>query len=39
MEEERDYLKAKVEYLKKQYPNLHGEGGFQNKIDLRLSMS
>jgi transposase len=39
IEEERDYLKAQVEYLKKQYPNLHGEGGFQNEIDLRSSMS
>lgn len=29
VEEERDYLKAQVEYLKKRYPNLHGEGGFQ----------
>ncbi|WP_373367401.1 helix-turn-helix domain-containing protein [Thermaerobacillus caldiproteolyticus] len=38
MEEERDYLKAQVEYLKRQYPNLHGEGGFQNEIDLRLPM-
>ncbi|GAB6523895.1 transposase [Bacillus cereus] len=27
--EERDYLKAQVEYLKKQYPNLHGKDGFQ----------
>lgn len=25
VEEERDYLKAEVEYLKKQYPNLHGK--------------
>jgi transposase-like protein len=25
VEEERDYYKAQVEYLKKQYPNLHGE--------------
>lgn len=25
VEEERDYLKAEVEYLKKRYPNLHGE--------------
>lgn len=24
VEEERDYYKAQVEYLKKQYPNLHG---------------
>jgi transposase len=29
VEEERDYVKAQVEYLKKQYPNLHGEGKFQ----------
>lgn len=29
VEEERDYLKAQVEYLKKQYPNLHGEGKFR----------
>lgn len=28
VEEERDYLKAQVEYLKKLYPNLHGEDGF-----------
>lgn len=28
VEEERDYLKAQVEYLKKRYPNLHGEDGF-----------
>ncbi|PNB66143.1 hypothetical protein C1X30_35645, partial [Pseudomonas sp. FW305-BF6] len=26
IEEERDYLKAKVEYLKKLYPNILGEG-------------
>jgi transposase len=25
VEEERDYYKAQVEYLKKRYPNLHGE--------------
>ncbi|MFJ7730241.1 transposase [Neobacillus sp. NPDC097160] len=25
VEEERDYYKAQVSYLKKQYPNLHGE--------------
>lgn len=25
VEEERDYLKAEVEYLKKQFPNLHGK--------------
>lgn len=25
IEEERDYYKAQVDYLKKQYPNLHGE--------------
>ncbi|PHF04986.1 transposase [Bacillus sp. AC79A.1] len=29
VEEERDYLKAQVDYLKKQYPNLHGEGKYQ----------
>lgn len=29
IEEERDYLKAEVAYLKKRYPNLHGEGKFQ----------
>jgi transposase-like protein len=29
VEEERDYLKAQVEYLKKRYPNLHGEDGFK----------
>jgi transposase len=28
IEEERDYLKAQVEYLKKRNPNLHGEGTF-----------
>jgi transposase len=28
IEEERDYLKAQVEYLKKRNPNLHGEGSF-----------
>jgi transposase-like protein len=27
VEEERDYLKAQVEYLKKRYPNLHKERG------------
>lgn len=25
VEEERDYYKAQIEYLKKHYPNLHGE--------------
>lgn len=25
VEEERDYYKAQADYLKKQYPNLHGE--------------
>lgn len=25
VEEERDYYKAQIEYLKKRYPNLHGE--------------
>ncbi|MEH7012569.1 transposase [Neobacillus niacini] len=25
IEDERDYYKAQVDYLKKQYPNLHGE--------------
>lgn len=25
VEEERDYYKAQIDYLKKQYPNLHGE--------------
>ena len=29
VEEERDYLKAQVEYLKKRYPNLHKERGSQ----------
>lgn len=29
IEEERDYLKAQVEYLKKRYPNLHEERGSQ----------
>jgi hypothetical protein len=28
VEEERDYLKAQVEYLKKQYPNLVKEETF-----------
>ncbi|MFK9120790.1 hypothetical protein ACJEBK_28755 [Peribacillus frigoritolerans] len=27
IEEERDYLKAQVDYLKKRNPNLHGEEG------------
>lgn len=35
VEEERDYYKAQVEYLKKRYPNLHGEGSFQNQDDLK----
>lgn len=35
IEEERDYYKAQVEYLKKRYPNLHGEGSFQNQDDLK----
>jgi transposase-like protein len=35
IEEERDYYKAQVEYLKKQYPNLHGEGSFQKQNDLK----
>lgn len=29
VEEERDYLKAQVEFLKKRNPNLLGEGSFQ----------
>lgn len=29
LEEERDYLKAQVEFLKKRNPNLFGEGSFQ----------
>ena len=29
IEEERDYLKAQVEYLKKRYPNLHKGDGFK----------
>jgi transposase len=29
IEEERDYLKAQVEFLKKRNPNLFGEGSFQ----------
>ena len=35
IEEERDYYKAQVDYLKKRYPNLHGEGLFQNQDDLK----
>ena len=35
IEEERDYYKAQVEYLKKRYPNLHGEGWFQIQDDLK----
>lgn len=31
VEEERDYYKAQVEYLKKQYPNLHGEVKSENQ--------
>ncbi|MED4568012.1 transposase [Brevibacillus agri] len=29
VEEERDYLKAQVEFLKKRNPNLFGEGSFR----------
>jgi transposase len=31
VEEERDYYKAQVDYLKKQYPNLHGEVKSKNQ--------
>ncbi|MGV3464597.1 MAG: transposase [Heyndrickxia sp.] len=31
VEEERDYYKAQIEYLKKQYPNLHGEVKSKNQ--------
>lgn len=35
IEEERDYYKAQVDYLKERYPNLHGEGLFQRQDDLK----
>jgi transposase-like protein len=35
VEEERDYLKAQVEYLKKRYPNLHKErGSRENEVSF-----
>lgn len=39
IEEERDYYKAQVAYLKKQYPNLHGEEKSKKQLDLKSSMS
>lgn len=33
VEEENAYLKARVEYLKKLNPNLHGEGSWISKPD------
>jgi transposase len=36
-EEENQYLKAQVEYLKKLNPNLHGEGSWISKPGLRPS--
>jgi transposase len=35
IQEERDYYKAQIEYLKKRYPNLHGEGSSQKQNDLK----
>jgi transposase len=37
VEEENEYLKAQVEYLKKLNPNLHGEGSWISKPDSRPS--
>jgi transposase len=37
VEEERDYLKAQVEYLKKQYPNLVKEEISTNKLSMKSS--
>jgi transposase len=37
VEEERDYLKAQVDYLKKQYPNLLKEEIFPNKLSMKSS--
>ena len=35
VEEERDYLKAQVQYLKKQYPNLVKEEESPNKTSMK----
>jgi transposase len=35
MEEERDYLKAQVDYLKKRYPNLVTERSLDDKRTMR----
>lgn len=37
VEEERDYLKARVDYLKKRYPNLVQEGSSVCKIVTKSS--
>jgi hypothetical protein len=37
VEEERDYLKAQVDYLKKQYPNLVKEEISPNKTNMKSS--
>ena len=37
VEEERDYLKAQVDYLKKQYPNLVKEEISPNKANMKSS--
>lgn len=37
VEEERDYLRAQVDYLKKQYPNLVQEEISPNKSNMKLS--
>jgi transposase len=35
IEEELAYIRAENEYLKKQYPNLHGEGSWKKKNDSK----
>ncbi|OAB38895.1 hypothetical protein PMSD_06030, partial [Paenibacillus macquariensis subsp. defensor] len=35
VEEERDYLKAQVDYLKKRYPNLVREASSVNKTTIK----